>query len=121
MRAVELAYGKILACVVDVAVKYGASTWPNVVRAPSKRPLPETESLAPGVVVPIPTFPPDRIVIFVVPFVSNARLCASLVPSIAVAPNEFPPWRKKPEERLDVATVRVPPTFVRPFPRSEVK
>ena len=60
----------------------------------SAKPIPEslrsTVNGYAGVDVPIPTFPLVLIVIRVVPPVSNARLFESLVPSIAVAPNEFP-------------------------------
>ncbi len=43
---------------VEVAVKLGAVCTPYDVSAPFTRPLPATDSVAPGVVVPIPTDPP---------------------------------------------------------------
>ena len=50
-----------------------------------------TSNLAPGVLVPIPILPPERIRILSLAFVSTISAWLSLVPNVAVVPKLLPP------------------------------
>jgi hypothetical protein len=79
VKSVILSAPKVrLVTVVDARVVVASVEVPVVVRRPAKKVLPVTDSLLPGVVVPIPTFPPSSTVRTSVP--PSKRLRMSPVP-----------------------------------------